>query len=445
MKTLICLILFIHPLRTHFFMDRRRLIPIGVILIVLLGGGYIAAEYLGLITSEAPAEKTIVPEPKIEETMTAYGIELKDLYLCSDVIQPNDNLSAILSRNGVPFGLINEVVSKSQGVFDARKIRSGKSYCVLRSDSLDEARYFIYEQDPVNYVVYDFSESPQVYKGRKKVEEYRREASGVINSSLWQTLTENDISPQVAVELAKIYAWTIDFYRIHKGDQFKLIFSEKFVNGERIGMGPIEAGWFKHRNKVYYAIPFTDEDNDQDYYGFEGLSLRSAFLKAPLEFRRISSKFNRKRYHPILKRRRPHLGTDYAAATGTPVWSIGDGEIIKAKYSRGGGNNVTIRHNDTYTTKYLHLSKFAKGMKKGRRVSQGEVIGYVGSTGLATGPHLHFELIKNGKHVDSVQEDMPSGDPVSESCMESYMAYRDQMVEQLDKIQIQTASAEGAE
>lgn len=426
-------------------MDRKRLTLIGVLLVVLLGG-YVAAEYTGFLSPQTLEEEdSVALKPKVADTVSAYGIELASLHSCFDVIQPNDNLGAILTRNGVPYPMINKVVNQSEGIFDTRKIRAGKPYCVLRSDTLEKACYFIYEPDPINYIVFDFGKSPKVYKGRKKVEEYRREASGTINSSLWKTLTDNDISPQVAVELSKIFAWTIDFYRIHKGDQFKLIFSEKFVNGQRVGMGPIEAGWFKHHNKIYYAIPFTDEENKSDYYGFDGLSLRSAFLKAPLEFRRISSKFNRKRFHPILKRRRPHLGTDYAAATGTPVWSIGDGEIVKAKYSRGGGNNIEIRHNKTYTTKYLHLSKFAKGMKKGRRVSQGEVIGYVGSTGLATGPHLHFELIKNGRHVDSVQEDMPSGDPVSDSCKESFMTYRDQMVEQLDRIQVQTASAEGAE
>ena len=428
-------------------MDLKRPVLFGVLIVVLLGG-YITGEYLGLFTpSPAEEEITELKRPKpVEEIKEVYGIELRNKYLCSDVIQPNDNLSGILTRNGVPFTMVNKVVNKSAGVFDARKIRAGKPYCVIKSDTLDEACFFIYEPDPINYVVYEFGESPQVYKGRKPVEEYRREASGVINSSLWKTLTDNDISPQVAVELARIYAWTIDFYRIHKGDQFKLIYSEKFVNGERVGMGPIEAAWFKHRGKVRYAIPFVDENNDPDFYGFDGLSLRSAYLKAPLEFRRISSRFNRKRFHPVLKRRRPHLGTDYAAPTGTPVWSVGNGVVTKRRYTRGGGNNIEIKHNGTYTTRYLHLSKFAKGLKKGDRVTQGEVIGYVGSTGLATGPHLHFELIKNGKHVDWIQEEMPSGDPISDSCKESFMAYRDQMVEQLDRIQIQTTtSAEGAE
>lgn len=424
-------------------MNRRRIWQAALFALVLTSVGLVLYNYLPDANRQVDTSQTTPPPPP--PNPVAFGIELDNLHLCEGNVQQADNLSEILNRNGVSFPEINQVVQASEGVFDVRKLRAGKHFCFLREDSLDKVCYFIYEPDPINYVVFDFNTSPKVYKGRRKVTEFRREASGIINSSLWKTLTDNDISPAIAVEMSKLFAWSIDFYRLHKGDQFKVIFAEKFVEGQKVGMGQIESAWFQHRGKDYYAVPFTDEEGKSDFYGYSGLSLKGAFLKTPLQFRRVSSKFNRRRYHPVLKRRRPHLGTDYAAATGTPVWAIGDGQVVKAKYGRGGGYHVEIRHNSTYTTRYLHFSKFAKGMKKGKRVSQGDVIGYVGSTGLATGPHLHFELIKDGKHVDSMQEEMPSGDPIQESCMESFFAYRDQVVEQLDGIKVVEVSAESAD
>ena len=373
-----------------------------------------------------------------------YGIELDDFAVCTDIIQPNQNLGEILSENGLPYAAIHELAEKSKDIFDVRKIRAGKSYCIMRStDSTEQVQYFIYEQDPINYIVYDMRDSLDIYRGQKEVVSKPGSAAGTIYNSLWQTMTENNIDPEMAVRLSEIYAWSVDFYRIQKGDQFKVLYEEKFVEGERVGIGEIEGAWFQHRDRDYYAIHYTQDDTIYDYFDQDANSLRKAFLKAPLQFRRVSSRFNRKRFHPILKKRRPHLGTDYAAATGTPIWSIGNGVVVKAKYSRGGGNHVEIRHNGTYTTRYLHMSKFGEGIRAGATVSQGQVIGYVGSTGLATGPHLHFEMIKNGAHVDAMQEEIPPGDPVSEECMASYMQVRDQIVERLDAVQIPVAGAEG--
>lgn len=385
-------------------------------------------------------KETVFRAPQIE-----YGIPVEDYALCTDVIKPNQNLGEILSENGLPYSAIHELAQESRDIFDVRNIRPGKSYCIMRStDSLQQVQFFIYEQDPVNYIVYDLRDTLDIYRGAKPVREVPRAASGTIYSSLWQTMTENDIPAEMAVRLSEIYAWSVDFYRIQKGDQFKVLYTEKFVEGERVGMGEIEGAWFQHRDKDYYAIPYAQDDSTFDYFDHEANSLRKAFLKAPLQFRRVSSQFNRKRFHPILKKRRPHLGTDYAAATGTPIWSIGNGVVVKAKYSRGGGNHIEIRHNGTYSTRYLHMSKFAAGMKPGTHVSQGQVIGYVGSTGLATGPHLHFEMIKNGQHVDAMQEDIPPGDPVRDECRPSFDQIRDQIMTRLDAVQISTGSPEAA-
>jgi murein DD-endopeptidase MepM/ murein hydrolase activator NlpD len=365
-----------------------------------------------------------------------YGIDVGDLYLCTDVIKANENLSEILSRNGIPVQVIHELASKSSGVFDPRNIRAGKSYCIMRStDSLSQVQYFIYEQDPVNYVVYELGDTVSVHAGKKQVVTRSRTAGGYIESSLWNTLAQNDLDPDLALHMAGIYAWTIDFFRIFKGDYFKVLFEEQYVDGLRVGTGTIKGAMFHHHGKDYYAIRFN-QDSVPDYFDESANSLKKAFLKAPLEFRRISSGFNMKRFHPILKRRRPHLGTDYAAQTGTPIWSIGNGVVEKAEYNRGQGNYVQIRHNGTYTTKYLHMSKFGAGIRAGAHVSQGQVIGYVGMTGLATGPHLHYEMIKNGQHVDAQNEDVPPGDPIAPDCLESYANYREQIVAMLDAIEV---------
>ena len=384
-----------------------------------------------------------------EEPVEKYGIEIGDLYMCTDVIQPNQNLGELLGDNGIPIAVVHELVDKSNGLFDVRKIQTGKSYCMMRSsDTLEQVKYFIYEQDAVNYVVYEIGDSLSVRTGSKQVDILERQASGVISSSLWRTLTRNNIDPQLAISLSEIYAWSIDFFHLQKGDYFKVIFDEKYVEGKQIGIGKIKGAHFNHEGKDFYAVNY-EQDSISGFYDENAKSLRSAFLKAPLAFRRISSKFNRARFHPVLKRRRPHLGTDYAAATGTPIWAIGNGVVVNARYGRGTGNYVEIKHNGTYTTRYLHMSKFGAGIKAGVHVTQGQVIGYVGSTGLATGPHLHYEMIKNGKHTDAMKEELPHGDPIEAECMEAYKIYRDQILGKLKGIELpdpdEEKSAEAAE
>ena len=414
-------------------MKRFSIFGAGAILVALL--------VMLLVTEKAVPEQLAQNFDSIRKSVVdfqqpgeEFGIHDDDLYLCTDVIKPNENLGEILGRNGIPYELIHEIATKSQDVFDVRKLKAGKSYCIMRTrDSLEQLQYFVYEQDPVNYVVYEIGDSVSIRTGKKEVKKKNRTASGVISSSLWNTLSENDLDPELAIRMSEIYAWSIDFFRLQKGDKFKIIFEEKYVEGERFGVGDILGAWFKHVNKDVYAIRYT-QDSVPDYFDENANSLRKAFLKAPLQFRRVSSRFNRRRFHPILKKRRPHLGTDYAAATGTPIWAIGDGVIVKAKRNRGSGNFVELRHNGTYTTKYLHMSKFGPGIKSGVHVTQGQVIGYVGSTGLATGPHLHFEMIKNGQHVDAMMEEVPPGDPVAPECIDAYNVHKDQILEKLNNI-----------
>jgi murein DD-endopeptidase MepM/ murein hydrolase activator NlpD len=251
-----------------------------------------------------------------------------------------------------------------------------------------------------------------VHAGSKEVNRKLKSASGVINSSLWVAMQQSGVDPNMAVALANIYQWSIDFYAIQKGDAFKVIYEELSVEGKPISIGEIHSAIFLHNGKEYYAHRF-EQNNVTDYFDEKGQNLRKEFLKAPLKFSRISSRFSNSRLHPVLRIRRPHHGVDYAAPKGTPVHTIGNGTVVKAAYSGGAGRMVTVRHSNGYTTSYLHLAGFGPGIRPGASVSQGQVIGYVGSTGLSTGPHLDFRVYKNNVAIDPLKMESPPALPVS--------------------------------
>ncbi len=368
------------------------------------------------------------PEVSIE-----YGIETDSFLVVKDKIERNENLSHILMRHNISYPIIDALAKESKEVFDVRKIATGRPYTIFCSkDSGNTAKCFIYESNQSEYVVFDMRNGIKVYKGEKPVETKVQQASGVINSSMYVTLDEQGVNPALAVELAQIYAWSIDFYRIQKGDWFSVVYEEKFVEGQSIGIGRIYAANFNHLSEDNYAFYYEYEDV-KGYFDEKGQSEKKAFLQAPVKFSRISSGFTRNRYHPILKRNKPHLGTDYAAPYGTPIVAVGDGEVIEARYKRNNGNYVKIRHNRTYTTQYLHMSKFAKGIKKGVRVHQGDVIGYVGSTGLATGPHVCYRFWKNGKQVDHRREKFPPLKPVDPKYLDDFRAKSKELKKKLDE------------
>ena len=360
-----------------------------------------------------------------------YGFSTDTLLVTRAEIGHNEFLSNILSRHNVNYGLIDKISKESRDIFDVRKLQSGKSYCILSSKD-STAKCFIYEPNEVEYVVYDFSNSDSlvIYKHQKPVEVRERAISGVINSSLYTAMQRNGGDPTLAISLSEIYAWTIDFYRIQPGDKFKVIINEQFVEGKPIGFGKIKAAYFQHKGEDFYAFPF-EQNGVKSYYDEKSKSLKKAFLQAPLKFSRISSRYSARRLHPVLKTNRPHLGTDYAAPSGTPIMTTGDGVVIAAGYTRGNGKYVKVKHNDTYTTQYLHMSKFAAGIKKGRRVRQGEVIGYVGSTGLATGPHVCYRFWKHGKQVDPFKEKTPPAEPISKDNVSKFNEYKEEFMKKL--------------
>lgn len=378
---------------------------------------------------------TIVPiQPVLK-----YGLPVDSFLVTDGTVKSNQYLSQILNVYGVGMGTIDQIARKSKPVFDVRKIKSGQNYTIFQtSDSIKQARYFVYENSSTDYYVFELFDSLRVYKGEKEVVTKQKTAQGVIESSLWNTMYENGLDPMLALELNEIYQWTIDFYAIQQGDRFRVIYDEMFVDSVSIGIGNIYAVEFDHYGDPNYAFRFL-QDGRYDYFDEKGVSLRKAFLKAPLQFSRISSRFSNSRMHPVLRIRRPHHGVDYAAAKGTPVMSIGDGTVIARAYQKnGGGNYVKIKHNSVYTTTYMHLSGFAKGIATGRRVRQGEVIGYVGSTGLATGPHLDFRVFKNGTPVDPLKVKAPPVEPVKEENLPRYMVVKDSLMNGLQQIDWKT-------
>ncbi|MCF8296213.1 MAG: M23 family metallopeptidase [Saprospiraceae bacterium] len=379
-------------------------------------------------TSELKTD-TVLLQPKV-----VYGINVDSLRVISDKIKANQNLSEILPKYGVSYQTIDELSRKSIDIFDIRKIRAGNKYTIISSnDSLKKAQYFIYESSAISYVVFDLRDSVVVYKGKKEVITKMESASGAIESSLWNDMIKNDINPVLSIELSEVYQWAIDFFGLQKGDKYKVIYENKFVEGKSVGLGKIKAAWFYHANKDFYAFYFV-QDSIGDYFDDEANSLKRTFLKAPLRFSRISSRFSNSRYHPVLKIRRPHHGVDYAAPTGTPVQALGDGKVTEAGRKGGYGKYIKIKHNSVYTTGYAHLSGYAVGIKAGTYVNQGDVIGYVGSTGLSTGPHLDFRVYKNGSAIDPLNMESPPAKPVDSVNIEKYKLLVDKMSKKLDAI-----------
>lgn len=353
-----------------------------------------------------------------------YGLVTDSFIVVRDQVQRNQSLSSILLPYNVPMATIDRLAKVSKDVFDVRKIASGKPYTIFCSkDSLGEAKCFIYEVNATDYVVFDLRDSINIYRDSKPMEVKLRHTVGNINSSLYVDLQKAGADPTLAISLSEVYAWTIDFYRIQKGDRFEVLYEENHVDGRPIGLGRIIASAFTQGEKTISAYWFERGD-EKGYFDEEGNSLRKAFLKAPVKFSRISSGYSKARLHPVLKTTRPHYGTDYAAPHGTPIMAVGDGVVTEARFKGGNGNYVKIRHNSVYETQYLHMSKFASGIKPGKRVSQGDIIGYVGSTGLATGPHVCFRFWKNGQQVDHRKEDMPSAEPVAEHLISDFLEVR---------------------
>lgn len=384
-------------------------------------------------TSKSNLESTS-DETEEAVQINQFGFEDSDLTESLYEVKRNQTLSDIFSGFELGKFSFEEIINTANKIFDVRSLRTGKSYhAYLSDDSLSQLKYFVYQKDPINYVVFSLNDSLQVYNGQKEVSVKQNIKASEITNSLYVSLLEENASPELAMKLSQIFAWQIDFYGIQKGDRFKVIYDEEYVGDKLIGVGNIIGAYFLHKGEEFWAIPF-EQDSVYQFFDHQGNSLRKAFLKAPLEFSRISSRYTKKRFHPVLRRSKPHLGTDYAAPHGTPIRTVGDGIVLEAGYSGGNGNYVKVKHNSIYTTQYLHMSKFAKGIKKGVRVSQGQTIGYVGATGLATGPHLCYRFWKNGVQVDPFREKIPPSHPVKRELLPEFEKTKIDVMGKLGKI-----------
>lgn len=364
----------------------------------------------------SPGETDPPPEPPAVESSPppkhdAFGLPAEQFNVIERRVQRRQTFSDLLQAHNVAYEDIVALAETSRSVYDVRRIAAGRPYRVYVNEWLQRAQYLVYQPSPTRYVVYDIRNPERSYAGEQPVSVSWKTVGGEINTSLYQTLIDDGAHPELVLKLSEVFAWQVDFFRIRRGDRFRVIYEERRLGDTTLPPGKVIAARFQHRGENFYAFHF-EAPHQTSYFDEGGQSMRRELLKAPLRYNRVSSRFSRSRLHPVTGRRRAHLGTDYAAPPGTPVRAVGDGRVEVAGYDRANGNWVKIRHNSMYTTGYLHLSRFARGIRRGVRVQQGDVIGYVGSTGLATGPHLHYHFWKHGQPVDPRTIEAPPTEPI---------------------------------
>jgi len=405
---------------------------------------WLAILFIGLYSckKEESIKPIVVKEVKVAPKYE-FGFNLDEFDVLVDTIKPGDSFGKILFENHIGFGKIEEIVQATKDTFNVKRLNVGKRYTVLRSkDTIQKAKYFIYQPGKIDYIVFDFSNDslPKAYNAKKPIKLVEKTASGIITDNLSQTLDDAGLSIYIAHELADIYAWSIDFFRLQKGDAFKISYTEQYIEDTIfVGIKEIKSAVFIHNKTPFYAFDYHSDvvEGITDYYDETGKTLRSQFLKAPVKFSRISSRYNpnrRIKYYGYKKR--PHLGTDFAAPINTPILATASGTVVESTRRGGNGKYVKIRHNSTYSTQYLHMRK--QNVKKGQTVKQGDVIGWVGMTGNSGGPHVCYRFWKNGRQVDPLREKLPSAKPINEELKDEYLMYIQPLKEQLDAIQFET-------
>ncbi|MFL2599879.1 MAG: peptidoglycan DD-metalloendopeptidase family protein [Flavobacteriaceae bacterium] len=365
-----------------------------------------------------------------------YGFNLNDFIVKKKKIKRGDTFGSILEENFIDYPEVHKILQKIKTQVSVKKLQIGKPYTLLFSkDSIKAPKIFIYQKDIQGYTIVQLRDSIYGLKKNKPVRTVQMEASGTIESSLYQTMLDNGYNEALTYYLSDIYAWTIDFFRLQKGDRFKIIYTEKFVDDTiSIGIKKIKAASFEHKGQIIEAYEFQTDSTKGiiDYFDQYAKNLRRAFLKAPVSFGRVSSRYNLKRRISFYGRVKPHKGTDFAAAVGTPIMTTANGTVVKSSYSKGNGNYVTIKHNNKYSTQYLHMRK--RKVKVGQYVKQGDVIGWVGMTGYTSGPHVCYRFWKNGRQVDPFKQKLPEAKPISKSLKNKFLTYVKPIKNQLNCI-----------
>ena len=378
----------------------------------------------------------VVAVKKPDPIVIEFGFKFNDYDVVQDTIVSGDTFGSILEGQYIGDKKVHEIVEKVKDSFNVRNIRIGKHYTLLRSkDKTKKLQVFVYQPDRTNYFVVDLRDSVTAYKKQKPITIKRRTIASELNGSLSETLEKQNVEAALATEISKVYAWSIDFFKLHKGDKFAITFTERYINDSIYdGVDNLEAAFFEYKGKIIYAFPFRQDTTSSkvDYYDEEGKVLKNMFLKAPLKFINITSRFAKNRFHPVQHTWKAHKGTDYAAPTGTPIMTTASGTIAKTGYTAGNGNFVKVKHNRTYETQYLHMSKIL--VRQGQRVNQGDVIGKVGSTGLATGPHVCYRFWVNNTQVDPLRLKLPNSEPMNAKYKKRFIATMTPLKKELDSI-----------
>ena len=399
--------------------------------------GVIVKQHTPAEFADAPAMESAPIVEVIKEPVYKYGLNLSDFVVIDQKVEKNEAFSDIFLKHNVAYQTISYLIKESKNIFNCKKIRAGNRYSVLgeNTDTGFVTKKIVYEVNKLDYIIFNLDDSLSICRGQNKVERVHQEVAGVIDGSLFETFDKLNIPSGLAMRIADIFSCTIDFYKIQKGDKFKIIYDQDFVKGEALDVGEISAVQFTNAGKEYYAFYYEKEKTHEgEYFDENGNSMRKQFLKAPLKFFQITSKYSLNRFHPVAKEWRAHLGTDYAAAPGTPILATGEGVVEEAQFGVYNGNYVKVRHNGQYKTQYLHMSKIASGMHPGRHVKQGEVIGYVGSTGLATGPHVCYRFWKDGQQVDPFKQKLQFSEPLPKKYKTNYMAKISPFKISIDKV-----------
>lgn len=392
--------------------------------------------------------ETVVEEIEVEDTLdNSLGFCPDSLRMVEGKVKSGQFFSNLLGGLGMSQQEAYNLTVACDSVFDVKTLRVGNAYRAYYddADTLSDGgrlRYLVYERDRASSIVFSCESPYKAWVYEKPICIESRYADVTINSSLWNDMRDAGVSPLLIISLSDIYAWTIDFFGLQKGDRFRVLYDERMCDGEVLAVDTVRYAVFSNGESDLPMIMFDQKDGGNIWWNDKGESMRKAFLKAPLQYSRVSSGFSYARKHPVTRKVQPHTGVDYAAPAGTPVMTIGDGVVTSMKYEGAGGNTIRIRHNSVYSTAYLHLSKYAKGLKVGQRVRQGEVIGYVGSTGRSTGPHLDFRVWKNGTPINPLKMDSPPAEPLKEENMKAFNETAEKYRAQIDTIQARKVAAE---
>lgn len=389
-----------------------------------------------MVSCQQSETVSIIPDQKISPHVEQFGFNFNDFNVLHDTVKRGDTFGSIIENQNLGDKEVYDIVQKIKYTFDVRSVRIGKPFIFLRSkDRYKKLQYLVYQPDRASYFVIDFRDSVSVYKITRPIRIKKRTIAGELNGSFSEELNKLGVDASLANKLIKVYAWSIDFFKLKKGDQFGVIFTERYIDDTIYdGVDSLRAAFFEYKGKMIYAFPFAQNEGSGkiEYYDENGKALKNFFLKSPLKYANITSRFSRSRFHPVQMIWKAHKGTDYAAPTGTPIMTTAAGVVEQTGYTAGNGNFVKVKHDRTYSTQYLHMSRIL--VRRGQRVTQGSVIGRVGSTGLATGPHVCYRFWKNGVQVDALKLKLPNSQPMESKNLPRFKLQIEPLKWELDSV-----------